>query len=196
MATDPLASRVGLLLRDMREQAGLKQREVAEKLDVSLLTVGRWEKGETSPKPFQQRELLMLYISKGAVVDPQVASAAGVKLPRKAGDRPAGQGAFEDPLLVTAADIERDRGLFYDGVLHAIAAFNKTQGQLIAEVQEWRRKHRETAMPPGFKLTSPVLPNGLTMAEIDADIAAVEELEDKVAEGKSSKSTSRKKRLG
>jgi transcriptional regulator with XRE-family HTH domain len=34
---------------------------------------------------------------------------------------------------------------FYDGVLHALAVFNRASGELIAEVQAWREGQRSSA---------------------------------------------------
>lgn len=38
-------------IRKAREHAGLKQEELAAKLDVTRHTLGRWEKGDNTPSP-------------------------------------------------------------------------------------------------------------------------------------------------
>lgn len=48
-------------LRDLRTQAGLTVREVAEAVDKTQRTVFRWEKGETCPPAADRRRLAEIY---------------------------------------------------------------------------------------------------------------------------------------
>src|SRR5579884_2274096 len=47
-------------LREHREQHHLTQAALAERLGVSTLTVGRWERGEAVPTPYALRKLCTL----------------------------------------------------------------------------------------------------------------------------------------
>lgn len=49
--TTPKARAIGVELRRAREDAGLSARQLADKLELSHTTVGRWEKGERAPRP-------------------------------------------------------------------------------------------------------------------------------------------------
>ncbi|KAA5829202.1 helix-turn-helix domain-containing protein [Saccharopolyspora hirsuta] len=49
--TTPKAVAIGSELRRAREDAGLSARQLADKLGLSHTTIGRWEKGERSPRP-------------------------------------------------------------------------------------------------------------------------------------------------
>lgn len=149
-----LGKRRGRLLQRLREDAGYEQKDIAAALDVSRVTVSRWETGDREPSRSVIRELVMMYISRGAELEVLEAAEAGIEIPRKTKDRPVGEGAYATPNVIPLEELERDQGLFYDGVLHAIAAFNRTQGELIAEVQQWRAKHRETLLPLGSPLAS------------------------------------------
>lgn len=61
---------------------------------------------------------------------------------------------------------------FYDGVLHALAVFNKASGELIAEVQAWRESQRAGAggevTPPGLRAKL----DAIGQAQLAADGAA------------------------
>ena len=48
-------------LKTARVNAGFTQKEAAKELNVSNKTLGRWEKGETLPKPKQIPLLCALY---------------------------------------------------------------------------------------------------------------------------------------
>jgi transcriptional regulator with XRE-family HTH domain len=89
--------RRGRLLQALREEAGLEQKDVAELMDVSRVTVSRWETGATEVKRSAVRELVMLYMSKGATPDPAEAAAAEIEIPRRTADRPAGTSAYATP---------------------------------------------------------------------------------------------------
>ncbi|WP_093357185.1 MULTISPECIES: helix-turn-helix domain-containing protein [Bacteria] len=49
--TTPKAVAIGSELRRAREDAGLSARQLADQLGLSHTTIGRWEKGERSPRP-------------------------------------------------------------------------------------------------------------------------------------------------
>lgn len=89
--------RRGRLLQTLREEAGLEQKDVAELMDVSRVTVSRWETGATEVKRSAVRELVMLYMSKGATPDTAEAAAAEIEIPRRTADRPAGTSAYATP---------------------------------------------------------------------------------------------------
>jgi putative transcriptional regulator len=48
-------------LREQREQRYLTQAELAEKIGVSEMTVGRWERGEASPAPYAVKKLCVFF---------------------------------------------------------------------------------------------------------------------------------------
>jgi WD40 repeat protein/transcriptional regulator with XRE-family HTH domain len=48
-------------LRYEREQRGLSQEEVAEKINTAVKTVARWERGESFPRPYYRRRLAELF---------------------------------------------------------------------------------------------------------------------------------------
>ncbi len=50
-----------MTLKAARINAGLKQREVAEKLNVSRETIGKWESGKTTPTIKQAAAICELY---------------------------------------------------------------------------------------------------------------------------------------
>jgi transcriptional regulator with XRE-family HTH domain len=92
-----LATTRGRLLKRLREGAELEQKDVADILGVSRVTVSRWENAERAPSKSVVRELVMLYISKGATPDPAEAAAAEIEIPRRTADRPAGTSAYATP---------------------------------------------------------------------------------------------------
>lgn len=49
--TTPKAVAIGAELKRVREDAGLSARQLAEQLDLSHTTIGRWEQGKRSPRP-------------------------------------------------------------------------------------------------------------------------------------------------
>jgi transcriptional regulator with XRE-family HTH domain len=58
-----------------------------------------------------------------------------------------------DPSVLAGKQMETARAdAFYDGILHALAVFNRASGELIQEVQAWRESARAggtgTATPP------------------------------------------------
>lgn len=53
MATD----RVGESIRELRDERGWKQRELAERLGVSPFTVSRWERGDSTPSLARLNEI-------------------------------------------------------------------------------------------------------------------------------------------
>ncbi len=59
-------NRFGLLSLTLREKAGLTQTEVARVLGVSERTIGHWEGGTAYPTPANLKELIKLYLQKGA----------------------------------------------------------------------------------------------------------------------------------
>lgn len=59
-------NRFGLLALTLREKAGLTQTEVARVLGVSERTIGHWEGGTAYPTPTNLKELIKLYVQKGA----------------------------------------------------------------------------------------------------------------------------------
>lgn len=40
---------IGLKLREWRERNGFTQQEIAQALDVNWVSVGRWERGQSTP---------------------------------------------------------------------------------------------------------------------------------------------------
>lgn len=58
--------RFGLLALTLREKARLTQTEVARVLGVSERTIGHWEGGTAYPTPANLKELIKLYLQKGA----------------------------------------------------------------------------------------------------------------------------------
>ena len=51
------------ILHHLREERGLSQDELAEKLFMTRQAVSRWENGETTPNPETLKRLSLLYIS-------------------------------------------------------------------------------------------------------------------------------------
>jgi transcriptional regulator with XRE-family HTH domain len=52
-------------LRAVREEKNLTQQELADKLGVTKLTVGRWERGETHPNGYYRQKLCDLFQKTG-----------------------------------------------------------------------------------------------------------------------------------
>ncbi len=52
---------MAITLKAARVNAGLNQREAAGKLEVSRETVGKWERGETTPNIRQAAKICELY---------------------------------------------------------------------------------------------------------------------------------------
>lgn len=48
-------------LAALRDQAGLSQQDVSQRIGVKRQTLGRWEKGDASPSVDTARELLGIY---------------------------------------------------------------------------------------------------------------------------------------
>lgn len=58
---------LGKRLRREREQHFLTQKELAELIGVTEMTIYRWENGESKPRPYAQRKLMKaLHLKKGA----------------------------------------------------------------------------------------------------------------------------------
>lgn len=85
-------------------------------------------------------------------------------------------------LLIEWADRDRaghsehggsQESAFYDGILHALAVYNRASGELIAEVQAWRGKQPPTVTPDDLQAA-------------DDGIRAREELEAKINQAKRS----------
>lgn len=55
-----------MALRQLRDNAGLRQVDVAKKLDVDQSAVSRWESGDTRPSRKYRKKLAKLY---GCTVD-------------------------------------------------------------------------------------------------------------------------------
>lgn len=55
-----------MTLRELRTNAGLRQVDVAKKLDVDQAAVSKWENGETKPSRKYHKKLAKLY---GCTVD-------------------------------------------------------------------------------------------------------------------------------
>lgn len=53
-------------LREMREQAGLRQEDVGKKLNIDQTTVCKWEKGVSKPLKKYRKKLAKMY---GVTVD-------------------------------------------------------------------------------------------------------------------------------
>lgn len=47
-------------VKALRRRLGLSQRELAERIDATERTVGRWEKGETTPQGYHLRAMKRL----------------------------------------------------------------------------------------------------------------------------------------
>jgi transcriptional regulator with XRE-family HTH domain len=62
---DPLAT----VIRQLRTDAGMSQRELAEKSGVRLQTIGGWECGLTAPSLPAAREVLAVFGKAVGVVD-------------------------------------------------------------------------------------------------------------------------------
>lgn len=60
------AERLGLVLRVLREHAGWSRAEAAERLDVSIETLGKWERGQHAPKGYDLGRLFRGYERFGA----------------------------------------------------------------------------------------------------------------------------------
>lgn len=50
-----------LTLKERRQKAGLRQSDVAEKLEVNQAAVSKWETGETKPVKKYREKLAILY---------------------------------------------------------------------------------------------------------------------------------------
>lgn len=87
----------GRYLQFLRQEAGLEQQDVADALEVSRVTVSRWETGTTEIKRNVLRELVMLYMARGAVPNPAEATEAGVEIPRRTAERAPGENAYRTP---------------------------------------------------------------------------------------------------
>lgn len=69
-------------IRSLRKGAGMTQKELADKLGVTITTVSRWEKGEYVPSPRYIKQMAEMFGVAGA--DIFVASyAAKVDKPQK-----------------------------------------------------------------------------------------------------------------
>jgi len=50
-----------MTLRELREKRSMTQMEIAVAVEVSLPTVGAWEKGTSRPRPIHVRKLATLF---------------------------------------------------------------------------------------------------------------------------------------
>lgn len=72
-------------LRKARENAGLSQKEVAQKLSFSAQAVGKWERGESTPGPDSIAQMAQLYnISTDALLDVEKRPAESLSEAKKA----------------------------------------------------------------------------------------------------------------
>ena len=77
-----------------------------------------------------------------------------------------------DPSWLAGRSISSNRDdAFYDGILHALAVYNRASGELIAEVQAWRGKRPPTVTPDDLQAA-------------DDGIRARKELEAKINQAK------------
>ena len=95
----------GRYLQSLRQEAGLEQQDIADALEVSRVTVSRWETGTTEIKRSVVRELVMLYMAHGAVPDPAEATEAGVEIPRRTAERAPGETAYKTPDVINAPTV-------------------------------------------------------------------------------------------
>lgn len=93
----PAAKAKGAFLKKLREVAEMEQDDVASLLAVSRVTVSRWETARREPSRSVVRELVMLYMSRGAKPDADEAAALGIEIPRRTADRPPGTSAYATP---------------------------------------------------------------------------------------------------
>lgn len=81
-------------IRQLRKKAGLTQIELAEKLEVSIATLRRWEAGETAPNGTRIMELAnILNVEPDEIVAGGMGSQARIFLP--ASERSNGMLVFE-----------------------------------------------------------------------------------------------------
>lgn len=97
-----LAKLRGRFLQRLREDAQYEQGDVAALIDVSRVTVSRWETGAREPSGSVVRELVMLYMARGAVPDPEAAAKAGIEIPRRTSERGPGENAYRTPDVIPA----------------------------------------------------------------------------------------------
>lgn len=100
-----LAKLRGRFLQRLREDAQYEQGDVAALIDVSRVTVSRWETGAREPSGSVVRELVMLYMARGAAPDPAEAAKAGIEIPRRTFERAPGEAAYKTPDVINAPTV-------------------------------------------------------------------------------------------
>ena len=70
---------LGEMIRRLREEAGLSQQELAERLFVSRQTVSRWESGSRTPDIMTAKKIAALL---GATLDELVPDGEGEEMPK------------------------------------------------------------------------------------------------------------------
>lgn len=85
---------VSRTLRRLREEKGLTQQDVADKLDVSRVAVGSWESGKATPRPAKLEQLsVLLDVSVSELLGEQHIEYDSHPLPAGA-RRPVGRSGF------------------------------------------------------------------------------------------------------
>src|SRR5262249_5403808 len=118
----PPLTPVGIALRDLRFDMRLQQRELAELLGISRLTLGRWEKGQASPSRAERLRVIewladapqpaakRLAVAGGTAHGADAEAKAEPPLRARSALRaavPAAVRAAADDLDVTAASVRR-----------------------------------------------------------------------------------------
>lgn len=57
-------------IKSIRQQLGLSQEELAQKLGVSFTSVNRWENGQTKPSKLARRQIDIFCKKSGKLKDP------------------------------------------------------------------------------------------------------------------------------
>lgn len=59
-----------MFIRDLRDSTGLTQKEFAERFDIPLSTLRKWEQGEASPAPYVVKMIASLLPSGNVGLEP------------------------------------------------------------------------------------------------------------------------------
>ncbi|MCA2992047.1 helix-turn-helix transcriptional regulator [Gemmatimonas sp.] len=146
MATSTAWKKRGALLQLLREEAKLEQQDVAEALGVSRVTVSRWETGATRIKSHVERELVMLYMSRGAKPEPQAMAAAGLDIPKRTSERQPESGPYDYAVVQGPVVVREPAGTtivppselagYAKAILHILQSVVSSQQTLVASLEQ------------------------------------------------------------
>ncbi len=84
MSQQPPSARYRQILKQERQRLGLSQKELAERVDATLMTISNWERGKTLPGPYHRRQLSVLFgktLAELALVEEQSQDSSREQLP-------------------------------------------------------------------------------------------------------------------